>query len=169
MNVMNRRAAATLAALTFAAAGLATTTPPASAATTCAPKLHSESRTAISGMYLTLTGTALWRVCTIPSGAHYDDPDRAQLAYTWSGNPHCNRIWGGLIRVSWTLTVMDDAPRTFKVHGAIPCHKNGIGVAEVSLAGAPRLAQSLDSRWVSTFKAEYRNMPDPSVTVKGDF
>jgi hypothetical protein len=40
---------------------------------------------------------------------------------------------------------------------------------EVSLAGAPRLAEALNDRWASTFKAEFRNFPDPSLTVKGDF
>ena len=157
-----------LAALTLAATAL-TTAAPAEAATTCAPKLHSESRTALSGEYLTLTGTALWRICTIPSGAHYDDPAKAQLAYTWVGNPHCGRIFGGLIRITWTFTVLDDAPRKLRVTGAIPCHKNGIGVAEVSLAGSPRLAESLGSRWLTTFVVHYRNMPDPSVTVRGGF
>lgn len=45
----------------------------------------------------------------------------------------------------------------------------GLGFADVSLAGAPMLAESLGDRWVCKVKVEYRHMPDPSVTLRGDF
>lgn len=158
--------ATALAALVLAATCL--TPAPAQAATTCGP-VRSESRTALSGSYLTITASVSWRVCTIPSGAKYDDPTRFAIAYTWDGNPHCGRIWGGFTGLSWDVTVRDDAPRSYRVAGSIPCHKNGMGWADVSLAGAPRLARTLNDRWVSRFTAHYRNMPDPSGSVRGDF
>lgn len=164
---MNRRAAAAVVALTLAASTLATAAP-AAAATKCGT-LRSETRSAISGSYLTVTATTYWRVCTIPSGARYDDPAKFQIGWTWTGDPHCNRIWGGFTGLSWDVTVRDDAPRSYRRAGALPCKKSGVGYAEVSLAGAPRLAQTLNSRWVSTFKAHYRNMPDPGGSVAGDF
>jgi hypothetical protein len=157
-----------VAALVFCT-GLATPASASAATMSCSTALRSESRVALSGSFLTVTGSMYWRDCAVTSGAAYDAPAKFQLAYVWQGNPHCGRIWGGFTGLSWNVTVLDDAPRSYRVTGSIPCHKNGIGWAEVSLAGAPRLAESLNDRWVSKVVVHYKSMPDPSVTLRGGF
>lgn len=141
---------------------------PKKATFTCKPAIHGESRVAISGSYLTLTAAAYWRDCTITSLAQYDDPARGSLAYVWNGDPHCNRWFAGLINLTFTFTVQDDA-RAWRVSGSIPCSKSGLGYADVSFAPAPKLAESLRSRWDCRVVVHYRHSPDPSVTLRGDF